>query len=97
MTMKWKRTVLGVACLGFACTTALADNGGAYSIYDSDKDGYLDAKEYEVFRQERPRSEHGLEALKFENADSDADGRISGDEMVQLLMRVMKEKKRLAQ
>lgn len=39
MNTKWKQTVSGAACLGFACTTALADNGGAYSIADAGDEG----------------------------------------------------------
>lgn len=78
--------------MGLACSPSMAAGGEAYSVYDENGDGYLDRSEYEVFRQGRPRRDRDTDILKFENVDADADDRISGDEMVQLLQRQLQEK-----
>jgi Ca2+-binding EF-hand superfamily protein len=64
-----------------------------FSVHDTDRDGYLSREEYEVFYEdfaERHRKSgrpayRMLEILRFDQIDSDGDGRISVDEMVSAL------------
>ena len=64
-----------------------------FSVHDTDGDGYLSRAEYEVFYREfqerhkkagRP-ARRMLRILRFEQIDTDGDGRVSVEEMVSAL------------
>lgn len=66
---------------------------GRFSVYDIDGDGYLSREEFELFYNEfeqrhrnsgRP-AHRMLRILRFEEIDSNADGRICVDEMTSAL------------
>ena len=78
-----------------AKATSSGDAAGAqpprqFSVHDTDGDGYLSRGEYEVFyrgfeqrHRESGRPAHRmLRILKFEQIDSNGDGRISENEML---------------
>ena len=74
-------------------TVTHADGDGTYSVYDTNKDGFLDDKEFEKFyEKKRKRSKH-LDIWVFDQVDSDGDKKISEQEMVDALMKEMKQKK----
>ena len=75
---------------------ASADGGGTYSVYDTDRDGYLDRTEYEKFYESKRKRARDLDSWAFDNVDSDDDDdddRISEQEMVDALIKDMKRKK----
>ena len=87
---------LALSLSGTATSSEATRNPAApakFSIYDTDSDGYLSSKEYEVFfRDFKERHEQAgrpahrmLRILSFEQIDSDKDGRVSADEMVSAL------------
>lgn len=71
-----------------------ADGGGTYSGYDANRDGYLDRDEFETFAQARRKRSASPDIWAFEGVDSDVDGRISEQEMVNALMREVEQKQR---
>lgn len=73
---------------------ASADVGGTYSVYDTDRDGYLDRTEYEKFYESKRKRARDLDSWAFDNVDSDDDDRISEQEMVDALIKDMKRKKK---
>jgi len=42
-----------LAGLAILASTAQADGGGTYSVYDTDRDGYLDRQEFIPFAKSR--------------------------------------------
>jgi len=70
-----------------------ADGGGTYSVYDTDKDGYLDRTEYESFYESKRKRTNDLESWAFDNVDSNVDNKISEQEMVDALIKNIKRKK----
>ena len=70
-----------------------ADGGGTYSVYDTDSDGYLDRNEYEKFYDSKRKRSKSLDNWIFDTVDSDADNKISEQEMVDALIKDMKRKK----
>lgn len=91
MSVKAIFSSVAIFALAAVAVPAAAD-GGAYSIYDTDKDGYLSPDEYETFRQSRPARVRDSATYRFENVDTDGDRRISGEEMVELMKSQLKEK-----
>jgi hypothetical protein len=69
-----------------------ADGGGTYSVYDTDRDGYLDRTEYEQFYESKRKRAKNLDNWVFDNVDSNADNRISEQEMVDALIKNRKQK-----
>lgn len=65
------------------------DQEPVYSVHDIDRDGFIDRREYYRLRQRiRARSGPGRRPPRphaFEDLDSDADGRVSHEEMVKRL------------
>jgi hypothetical protein len=72
---------------------ASADGGGTYSVYDTDRDGYLDRTEYEQFYESKRKRSKNLDSWVFDSVDSDGDNKISEQEMVDALIKNMKQKK----
>ena len=70
-----------------------ADGGGTYSVYDKDRDGYLDRAEYEKFYDSKRKRSKNLDNWMYETVDSDGDNKISEQEMVDALIKDMKHKK----
>ena len=84
------RSVLVLAlCLPLLSTTALTQEPDApvFSRHDTNRDGYLDGREYYRLRQRvRARRGHGYrggDLHEFEHLDRDADGRVSREEVLQ--------------
>ncbi|MDH5484076.1 MAG: EF-hand domain-containing protein [Gammaproteobacteria bacterium] len=73
-------------------TAARADGGGSYSVYDTDRDGYLDSVEFEKFAEARRKHSSAPDAWAFDKVDTDSDGKISEQEMVNALMDEVKRK-----
>lgn len=66
---------------------AAADGGGAYSGYDTNRDGYLDRSEFKAFAEPRQKRSVSPDLWEFESMDADGDGKISEQEMVETLMK----------
>ncbi|MCW9015262.1 MAG: hypothetical protein OQL06_15955 [Gammaproteobacteria bacterium] len=73
---------------------ASADGGGSYSVYDIDRDGYLDRAEFRKFAVSRRKRSSDPEMWKFDNVDVDSDNKISEQEMVDALIKDMKLKQK---
>ncbi len=72
---------------------ANADGGGTYSVYDTDRDGYLDSTEYDKFYESKQKRSRNLDSWAFDKVDSNGDNRISEQEMVDALIKGIKRKK----
>jgi Ca2+-binding EF-hand superfamily protein len=72
---------------------ASADGGGKYSVYDTNSDGYLDRTEFEQFYESKRKRSNALDSWAFDTVDSDGDNKISEQEMVDALIKDMKQKK----
>ena len=70
---------------------ASADGGTTYSVYDTSSDGYLDRMEYEQFYESKRKRSKNLENWAFDKVDSDGDNKISEQEMVDALIKNMKQ------
>jgi len=81
--------ILGVSLPLLLPATVQADEPDApvFSRHDTNRDGYLDGREYYRLRQRvRARRGHAYRGgglHDFEHMDSDADGRVSRDEVLQ--------------
>jgi Ca2+-binding EF-hand superfamily protein len=62
-----------------------ADEGGVYSAYDSNTDGYLDRTEFKRFLEKRRVKQAYRHLWVFEKVDVDGDQRISNLELVDTL------------
>lgn len=69
--------------LFIAGSVAVAD--GSFSVYDSNQDNYLDRREYGAFLERRSPSQRNDPGFEFDKVDANGDGRISGQEMVNVL------------
>jgi Ca2+-binding EF-hand superfamily protein len=84
--MKHANTALSMAlCSGLFITGTAAVADGSFSVYDKNKDNYLDRAEYGEFLQRSPRSQREDPDFQFDTVDADSDGRVSGQEMVKVL------------
>lgn len=72
---------------------AIADGGGAYSVYDKNRDGYLDQEEFKTFAKTKHSRPEIADIWVFERVDVDGDNLISESEMVQALQEQLKRKK----
>jgi hypothetical protein len=75
-----------------ALPPAHADGGGTFSLYDVDRNGYLDRGEFETFVASKRNRTDVLEFWAFARVDVDGDGRISEQEMVNALLDDIKRK-----
>jgi Ca2+-binding EF-hand superfamily protein len=71
---------------------ANADGGKVYSVYDMDKNGYLERLEYNDFFESKRKRSKNLDTWKFNTVDSNGDEKISEQEMVNALMENYKRK-----
>lgn len=71
-----------------------ADGGGSYSVYDIDRDGFLDRAEFKKFADSRRKRTSDPDVWKFDNVDVDGNNKISEQEMVDALIKDMKLKKK---
>ena len=99
MTMKYNgaTTILLPFFLLLPGGFALADEGGVYSAYDSNADGYLDREEFKVFLNKRRVREPYQHLWVFEKVDKNSDQRISNQELVHTLQEEMKLRSRKRQ
>ena len=79
-----------LATLAILASTAQADGGGTYSVYDTDRDGYLDRQEFTPFAKSRERKGRPNNFWRFENVDRNGDERVSEQEMVNALIESLK-------
>lgn len=82
-----------LAGLTILATAALADGGGTYSVYDSNRDGYLDRQEFKPFAERKNRAGEASDLWQFDSVDKNGDERISEQEMVDALIQSLKAKK----
>lgn len=95
-----KKHWIGIISLPFLLVLSLsdvpdasADGGGVYSVYDANRDGYLDRVEYEEFLATKRIRQNTADIWQFDNVDADGDDKISEQEMVNALMEEVKRKK----
>jgi len=79
-----------LAGLAILASTAQADGGGTYSVYDTDRDGYLDRQEFIPFAKSRERKGQPNDFWRFENIDRNGDEKVSEQEMVDALIESLK-------
>jgi hypothetical protein len=77
-----------------ALPPAHADGGGTFSLYDVDRNGYLDRSEFETFVASKRNRADVLEFWAFARVDTDGDGGISEQEMVNALLDEIKRKRK---
>ena len=68
-----------------------ADGGKVYSVYDTNKNGYLERTEYKKFFESKQKRTKNLDVWKFNHVDSNQDEKISEQEMVNTLMKNFKK------
>ena len=85
--------VVGILLSACIIPAIYADGGGSYSMYDTNRDNYLDKAEFEIFAETKRKRSIAPEIWAFEKVDTDADGKISEQEMVNVLMEELKQKK----
>jgi hypothetical protein len=68
-----------------------ADGGKVYSVYDTNKDGYLERTEYKKFFESKQKRSKNLSIWEFDHVDSNQDEKISEQEMVNTLMKNFKK------
>ncbi|MCW9014669.1 MAG: hypothetical protein OQL06_12870 [Gammaproteobacteria bacterium] len=73
---------------------ANADGGGTYSVYDTDRDGFMDRVEFEKFADSKRKRSSDPGIWVFDNVDVDNDSKISEQEMVDALIKDMQNKKK---
>lgn len=73
---------------------ALADGGGTFSLYDADRDGSLDQKEFATFIASKPNRADVVEFWTFQGVDRDGDSRISEQELINALLEDIKRKRK---
>jgi hypothetical protein len=71
---------------------ALADGGGTFSLYDADRNGYLDQQEFATFITSKRNRADVAEFWIFQRIDKDGDGRISEQELINALLEDIKRK-----
>lgn len=71
----------------------IADGGGTYSIYDTDRDGFIDQKEFVKFAESKSKRASSPDFWQFSKVDTDGDNKISEQEMVNALMEDVKLKR----
>ncbi|WP_457675512.1 EF-hand domain-containing protein [Thiolapillus sp.] len=91
------RILVLVLPLVFPTASIQADEGGVYSAYDSNSDGYLDKAEFEVFLKKRRIRKPYRHLWVFEMVDRDGDQRISNQELVDTLQKEMTLRNRKTQ
>lgn len=69
---------------------ALADGGGTFSLYDADRNGYLDQQEFTTFIASKRNRADVAEFWIFQRIDKDGDGRISEQELINALLEDIK-------
>jgi hypothetical protein len=69
-----------------ALPPARADGGGTFSLYDVDRNGYLERSEFETFVASKRNRADVAEFWTFQRVDADADGRVSEQELVDALL-----------
>lgn len=89
------RRLLASATLGAVLSSlqlALADGGGTFSLYDADRNGSLDRQEFDtVVASKRDRTAIA-EFWTFERIDTDGDGRVSEQELINALLEDIKRR-----
>ena len=65
---------------------AHADGGGTFSLYDGDRNGYLDRQEFDTFVASKRNRADAAEFWTFQRVDTDGDGRISEQELINALL-----------
>lgn len=75
------------ASLAILASTARADGGGTYSVYDTNRDGDIDRQEFVLFAKSRERKDRPNHFWQFERVDGNGDDKVSEREMVDALTR----------
>ncbi len=76
---------------------ALAYSGGSgvYSVFDANADGFVDREEFQELLKRRHIKQPYHQLWRFEAVDQDGDGRISEQEMLQVLQKEVNLRKSL--
>jgi hypothetical protein len=88
--------LLASAALGAVLSSsqlALADGGGTFSLYDADRNGSLDRQEFDTFVASKRNRPDAAEFWTFQRVDTDGDGRISEQELINALLEDIKRKR----
>ena len=69
-----------------AQSPAHADGGGTFSLYDADRNGYLDRQEFDTFVASKRNRANVAEFWTLQHVDADGDGHVSEQELVDALL-----------
>ncbi len=87
--------VLALAVSALPLSAQAFSNGGVYSVFDLDADGYVDREEFGHLVKRRHIRQEFRSMWQFDAIDSDRDGRISEREMLDVLQKEVQLRKEL--
>lgn len=82
------------ACLA-TLPAAWADGGGTFSLYDADRNGFLEPAEYAAFAASRQKRPDDAAFWAFARVDADGDSRVSEQELVNALLEDVKRRQEI--
>jgi Ca2+-binding EF-hand superfamily protein len=82
------------ACLA-SLPAAWADGGGTFSLYDADRNGFLEPAEFTTLAASRHKRPDDAAFWAFARVDADGDSRVSEQELVNALLEDVKRRQEI--
>ena len=89
------KTLLAMAVLTSSASASAFSDGGVYSVFDANADGYVDREEFKQLLKRRRIKQEFRHLWQFDAIDQDHDDRISEQEMVDVLQKEVQLRKSL--